>query len=288
VRIRKAVITAAGKRQRSLPLQTLVDRDGEEKSVLGILVEHALEAAVEEVFVVVHPGDESRYSQAAGRHASRVRFLTQEQPLGYGHAIWCAREAVGDEAFLHLVGDHLPVNSGPVGCARRLTQLAEAEECAVSAVQVTRENLLQDFGALSGRRAPGRPGVYRVDTVIEKPTPTEAEQRLLTPGLRAGYYLCLYGMHVLTPLTMELLQEQIAANPQGPVLLSPALAELARRTQYLALEESDRRFDIGARYGLLMAQLSLALSGSERTEILARLVELLAARESSGGGGSQQ
>ena len=58
-------------------------------------------------------------------------------------------------------------------------------------VQPTRESLLTRFGAVAGRRMAGRPGVYRVETVIEKPTPTEAEQRLMVPGIRAGYYLCL-------------------------------------------------------------------------------------------------
>jgi len=127
VKIKKAVITAAGERQRALPLQTLVDRDGEEKPVLGILVEQALEAEIDEVCVIVHPGDESRYAQAVSRHLSRVRFLRQSQPRGYGHAVWCAREAVGNDPFLHLVGDHLAVSSGDGGCARRLTKLAEAK-----------------------------------------------------------------------------------------------------------------------------------------------------------------
>ncbi len=283
VKIKKAVITAAGERQRSLPLQTLVDRDGEEKSVLGILVEQALQANVEEVCVVVWPGDEARYAQAVGRNLNRVRFIPQPKPLGYGHAVWCAREAVGGEPFLHLVGDHLAVSAGDGGCSRRLVQLAESEECAVSAVQVTRENFLPAFGALAGRRVPGRQGLYRVETVIEKPTPTEAEQRLVTPGLRAGYYLCLFGMHVLTPPVMDALGEEISRSPGRQVLLSPALELLARRAQYLAVEEVDRRYDLGARYGLLMAQVALALIGPDRLDVLAGLVELLASRELAGG-----
>jgi UTP--glucose-1-phosphate uridylyltransferase len=286
VKIRKAVITAAGERQRALPLQTLIDQDGEEKSVLGILIEQALSARVEEISVVVSPGDEARYAQAAGKHLGRVRFVPQPRPLGYGHAVFCAREAVGGQPFLHLVGDHLPVSCTPTACAHRLAELAEAEECAVSAVQVTRENLLPRFGAVGGRRVPGRQGLYRIETVVEKPTPTEAERRLTTPGLRAGYYLCFFGVHVLTPVVMELLERQLAEAPDGPILLSPALAELAAREQYLAVEEQDRRYDIGARYGLLIAQLALALNGRERAEVLAQLVELLAARDMAAGNGA--
>jgi UTP--glucose-1-phosphate uridylyltransferase len=87
---------------------------------------------------------------------------------------------------------------------------------------------------------------------------------------------------------IELLEAQLAAKPGGAVPLSAALAELARREQYLAVEDQDRRYDIGARYGLLTAQLALALSGKDRGEVLTQLVELLATREAdatAGGGG---
>jgi UTP--glucose-1-phosphate uridylyltransferase len=274
LKIKKAVITAAGQNQRALPLQTLIDRDGQEKSVLGILVEQALSAAVEEICVVVWPGDEARYASAAGKHAGRVRFVAQPQPLGYAHAVWCARDFTAREPFLHLVGDHLYVTTAGKSCAQRLVEVAEAESCAVSAVQPTRESLLPRFGAAGGRRMPGRQGVYRVETVIEKPTPTEAEQRLMVPGMRAGYYLCFFGMHVLTPAVMD-------ALGRNPASLSVALDELAHHEQYLALEEPDRRYDIGARYGLLNAQLALALAGRDRAEVLAQVLELLAIRELS-------
>jgi len=156
--------------------------------------------------------------------------------------------------------------------------LAVAEQCAVSVVQPTRETLLQQYGAVGGRLA-GRRDVYRVETVLEKPTPTEAEQKLIVPGLRAGHYLCFFGMHVLTPAVMEILGQRLGAAPDGPVTLSSALAELARRGQYLALGASGRRYDIGTRYGLLTAQLAVGLSGQDRAEVLARVVEVLADRE---------
>ena len=279
MKISKAVITAAAEAQRALPLQTLIDRDGDEKSVLGIIVEQALSAGMEEVCVVCWPGDESRYAQAVSKHAGRVRFVAQPAPLGYGHAIYCARAFTGDEPFLHLVGDHLYVSATANSCARSLVDLAVAEQCAASAVQPTRENLLPNFGAVGGRRVAGRTGVYRVDTVIEKPTPTEAEQRLIVPGLRAGYYLCFFGVHVLTPAVMENLGRRIEDGSRVALTLSSVLAELARREQYLAVEAPGRRYDLGVRYGLLTAQLALALSGGERSEVLANLLEMLADRE---------
>ena len=273
MKISKAVITAAAPRQRNLPLQTLIDRDGVEKSVLAIIVGEVLRAGIAEIAVVVSPGDQEAYARAAGDGA-RLRFVEQPHPAGYGNAILCAREFTGTDPFLHLVGDHLYISNGPEGCAEALIAVAEAEDCAVSAVQATRETELDRFGAVSGKRVHGRAGLYSIETVIEKPTPTEAEQRLIVPGLRAGYYLCFFGMHVLTPAVMDIL----ATLPPG-VPLSPALAELARREQYLAIEKANRRYDVGARYGLLRAQLALALAGQDRDAVLSQLVELLAVRE---------
>jgi len=276
MRVKKAVITAAAQSQRALPLQTLIDRDGEEKPVLAILVEQILLAHVEEICVVVAPGVEEAYGHAVEKYLGHVRFVAQTDPRGYGHAVWCTREFLAGEPFLHLVGDHLYLNSAGAPPAERLLEIAQAEECSVSGVQITREGLLPNFGAVGGRLVAGRPGLYRVDSVIEKPTPTEAEQKLAIPGLRAGHYLCFFGMHVLTAAVIEILERQLAADPAANVPLSAALGELARREQYLALEEPHRRYDIGARYGLLTAQLALALNGKDRVEVLAQMVELLA------------
>jgi UTP--glucose-1-phosphate uridylyltransferase len=119
--------------------------------------------------------------------------------------------------------------------------------------------------------------LYDIERVVEKPTPTEAEQTLVVPGLRAGHYLCFFGMHVLTPLVMDLLEEHVAQRPaEGTVKLSPVLNELARREKYLAFEAPGKRYALDQRYGLLNAQLALALNGRDRDEVLTGLCELLA------------
>lgn len=280
MKISKAVITAAGRKQRTLPLQTLIDRDGTEKSVLGIIVEEVLRAGVEEICMVIQPGDEKSYAAVAGDHAGRLHFVHQKKQLGYGHAVYCARDFVGDDSFLHLVGDHLYVSRSNEGCAQHLVKVAEAEACAISAVQSTRENLLPYYGTIGGRRVPGKQDLYQVETVVEKATPTEAEQRLIVPGLRAGHYLCFFGMHVLTPMVMEILEQKIvAAGKKGGVELADALTELVNREKYLALEKHDWRYDVGVKYGLLTAQMALALNGQDRDEVLTSLLELLALRE---------
>jgi UTP--glucose-1-phosphate uridylyltransferase len=279
VEIKKAVITAAGKTQRTLPLQSLVDRDGATKTALQIIIEEILQTGVNEICAIVSPGDEASYATAAGAHASRLQFVEQPAPLGYGHAVACARDFVGRAPFLLLVGDPLYVSGAQTRCAQQLVEVAGAEHCSVSAVQATHESKLPFYGTVGGRLAAGRHGLFEIAEVLEKPTPTEAEQRLIVPGLRAGHYLCFFGMHVLTPAVMDLLAEELGnAGPKGGIHLTSALARLASKERYLACELQGRRYDIGVKYGLLAAQLALALDGQDRDEVLAGLVELLAAR----------
>ena len=278
MKLKKAVITAAGKGQRTLPLQTLVDRDGVQKSALQVIIEEILSAGINDICIVIQPGDQATYTSAAGEHARRLQFVEQANPLGYGHAIYCARPFTGDDAFLHLVGDHLYVSRNKnKTCAQQLVEVAAVEACAVSAVLATREFLLPNYGVASGKRLAGATPLYAVDTVIEKPMPTQAEQNLIVSGLRAGYYLCFFGMHVLTPGLMNILAQHIDAA-QGNLQLSPALNELGKRERMLAFEVHGQRYDIGVKYGLLTAQLALALDGKDREEVLAQLVELLATR----------
>jgi len=276
--IPKALITAAGRDQRHLPLQTIVDREGYPRSVLTQLIEEAVSAGIETIGIVVSPGDEELYHRASGDHAKRVVFIAQDQPDGYGDAIHRGREFLGGDHFLLMVSDHLYISRDPEkSCARQLVETAAAERCAVSAVQSTHESNLSAFGAVGGRLFDGRPGIYEVERVIEKPTPTQAEQQLLVPGLRMGHYLCFFGMHVLSPLVVTMLGEMLekAADPRA-VTLASALDALEDKERYLAVELQGRRYDLDERYGLLAAQLALALDGEQRAEILARIVTLLA------------
>jgi UTP--glucose-1-phosphate uridylyltransferase len=276
--VQKAVITAAGRNQRALPLQTLVDRDGVEKKALRIILEEVVSAGAEEICLVIAPGDEAGYLAAAGIHGSRLHFVTQSEPLGYGHAILLARQFTRGQPFLHLVSDHLYIARSDRRSARQVVDLASREGCAVSAVQATRESVLRFYGAIGGRRVPQRHDLYEIAHVLEKPTPSVAEQVLTVPGLRAGFYLCFFGVHVFTPTLMDILAESRGPTLQQPLDLSCALAELARRERYLALEVAGQRFDIGQQYGLLTAQLALALDGIDREKIMAQIIDLLAQR----------
>lgn len=282
MQIKKALITAAGADQRKLAMQTLVDRDGKRKTVLDILIEECRQAGIEEIGVVIHPGDLEIYSEMVAGD-QQIHFIEQDKPLGYGYAVLCGSSFIGNEYFLHLVGDHLHVNRTAIPCAKHLIDVARQNKCSVSAVTPTRENLIPNYGTIGGKRIHPTNDLYLIDKVIEKPTPTLAEQKLIIPGLRAGHYLCFFGLHILSPAIMSILDKNLKAANGNKIGLTDALNELAQKEQYLALEKNDWRFDMGARYGLLKAQLALALSGNDHDQVMSELLEFFAVRNVNSG-----
>lgn len=274
--LRKALITAAGPSQRRLPLQSLTDRNGVTKPAIAIILSEMVAAGIEKIGLVLAPGERPAYEALLGEFATQVVYLEQAQALGYGHAVLCGREFVGGERFLLQVCDHLYVSSTEKSCTRQLLDLGEAEDCSISAVQATHESQLRFYGTVAGSLVPGRSGLYQIESVVEKPTPTLAEQQCIVPGLRSAHYLCFFGMHLLTPRVFGLLEEDLARAVGGRIGLSPALARLSQHEKYLAAEISGRRSDLEAHFGLLRAQIALGLNGAQRDEVLAILAGELA------------
>ena len=275
MKIRKAIVTAAGPGQDALPLHVLVDRDGVEKTAIEMIIEEIDSAGIESVGVIINPGSATAYREAAGKYQDRLTFIEQsEAGAGYGQAILSGKEFIGDEPFLHMVGDHLCFSKTPKRCAMQLCEVASKQGCMVSAVQATRESLLPQFGTIGGIRTNDLERVIEVKRVIEKPTPTQAEQELTIAGFRSGTYLCFFGMHVLMPTIFSRLEELIGQNP-GPLPLTEGLQAALLRERYLAYEIDGYRYNIGVKYGLLQCQLALGLSGVDRDRILTQLIELL-------------
>lgn len=308
MKIKKAVITAAARGERLYPVADtvqkamlpVVDMDGLHKPVIQIIAEEAFASGIEEICLVCAPGDGPRYLEAfsslrsnllqsykgvqwardeAGQIdylISRLHFAEQTEPLGYGHAVYSARSFVNNEPFLLLLGDYLYVsNLGEKRCASQLIELATEQNCSVSAVNPTIEHQISRYGTLTGRHLPNQPGVYQIDKIIEKPSLSTAELELQTPGLRSGYYLCFFGMHVLMPAIFDILEKQLP-SANGNLQLTPALQELATQDKYLALEMKGSRYDLGKKFGMLQAQIALGLAGEAHNETLTTLVELLA------------
>jgi UTP--glucose-1-phosphate uridylyltransferase len=309
MKIQKAVITAAARNERLYPAATtvqksmlpVIDRDGINKPIIQIIAEEALQSGVEEICIVCAEGDEQRYLESfqALYHTSlqlyqqstwaatqaqsirnildRLTFVVQSEPLGYGHAVYQAKNFVKNEPFLLLHGDYLSISFLPdKRCSQQIMDLAVEENCSVAAVNPTIEHQISKYGTLTGRNFKTYNGVYQIEKIIEKPSISQAELELKTAGLRSGYYLCFFGMYVFQPVVFDLLAEEIDTHAGSTVLLTPVQQKLAQNEKYLALEIQGKRYDTSKKLGLIQAQIALGLSGQMKDEILTTLVQTLA------------
>jgi len=313
-KVRKAVITAAGRGMRQYPASSalqkemfpLVDTDGLTKPVLQIIGEEAFNAGVEELCIVTQPGDEEHYreyfrrmgeqtlrafrgkdwailqSEKLQEFGEKLTFVAQHSPEGYGHAVYQARDFVGDAPFLLMLGDHIYISAEAENCAAQLINTyTQAGMAAMSAVQATPETHLHLFGTLKGAPLPGERPVYRVEAIVEKPTLEYAARHLRTPGLMPRVYLCHFGLHVFPPAIFEALEHHIRKDirERGEIQLTSSqeyMRESLIAGDYGACTVNGERFDTGIPYGLMESQLALALAGKHRAEIVEAIARLLA------------
>lgn len=271
--IRKAVVPVAGRGTRFLPLTHAVPKElfpVLDRPTLHYVVEETLAAGVEEVILVTAPRVEKaaieRYllEPAPGDTAaaplrelqSRLAFtvVVQDEPLGLGHAVWCAREAVGDEPFVVLCGDD--VFTGVPPCRA----LAESYEAAgggghVILLEVSPE-AIHRYGAVQGEEvAPGR---LRLSHVVEKPPPGTAPSNL-----------AIVGRYVLPPSVFGLL-ERTAPGVGGEIQLTDALAGLIDGPGLYGVVHRGVRYDAGNAVEYVLANVAFGL---ERDSLRPALLE---------------
>ncbi len=311
-KVRKAVITAAGRGTRQYPASTavqkemfpLVDRDGLSKPVIQIIGEEAIESGIEELCIITQPGEEKQYreyfrrlddqmvktfrgkdwaileSEKLAAFGERLHFAEQASPEGFGHAVYQAKKFVGDEPFLLMLGDHVYISDARERCARQLIRVFEQYMLdAATSVQPTLERLLHLFGTIRGNPIDPAKGIYKAELIVEKPTIEQARESLVTPGLPAGNYLCHFGQHVFSPQIFDCLEHLIKNDirEKGEIQLTAAQELLRQQTdKYWAVHIEGQRYDTGIPYGLMETQLALALNGIHRTEICEAIARILA------------
>jgi UTP--glucose-1-phosphate uridylyltransferase len=277
VRFKKAIIPMGHPVHGDLPLQHVTIGDGRTKRVAALQIEELLEAGIPSVGLVTRPGTERLFDELRDQFDGALVSIVQREPRGFGHAVLCAEEWVAGEPFIVQVCDHVFITHAAASCTSQIVEVAMREDCAVSGVQANSESQLPYFGAIGGSRVKGSTRLYAIETILEKPTPTVAEERCMIPGLRQGIYLQLFGTHALSPAVFEVLREQQAVLAPGEKLgLTESLAVLAAREKYLALEVDGQRVDLETPFGLLRAQLALALYGPRREEVLRLILEEVA------------
>jgi UTP--glucose-1-phosphate uridylyltransferase len=312
-KVRKAVITAAGRGTRQYPASTavakemfpLVDRDGLTKPVIQIIGEEAIESGIEEICIITQPGEEPLYrdyfrrlddemvksfrgkdwaileSEKLAAFGERLHFAEQASPEGFGHAVYQAKKFAGDEPFLLMLGDHVYVSATKERCARQIVSTFEEFNLdAATAVQPTMERDLHGFGTIRGETIDANRGIYRAELIIEKPSIEVAREKLATPGLPAGNYLSHFGQHVFSPRIFDSLEYLIKNDlrEKGEIQLTAAQEHLREHSdgKYWVAITQGQRYDTGIPYGLMETQLALALNGIHRVEICEAIARILA------------
>ncbi len=273
-----------GVKHRDLPLQHITTGEGLTKQTAALHIEELITAGIEQTALIIRPGTAPLFMELVQQFGTAVVLIEQHEPRGFGHAVLCAEQWVQRQPFLLQVCDHVFITYAPTSCTNQLIAAARGEQCAVSGVQSTSESQLPYFGVIGGHRIRGHESLFEVDSVFEKPTPTVAEQRCVVPGMRQGTYLGFFGVHALTPSIFDHLKQSQAQLPSGePLGLTESLSSLLAREKYLALEVRGHRVDLESPFGLLRAQLALALHGTRRAEVLRLLLEEVAQADASAG-----
>ena len=277
MKVRKAVIPAAGFGTRLFPatkatkkeLFPIIDRDGVAKPAILLIVEEALEAGIEEVIIIVQeedldafrsffnvqvsienynklPPPSKEYARRILEIGQHVSFVTQSAQEGFGHAVYCAREAVGGEPFLLLLGDHIYRSNGERSCARQLLETYDQHGISVIGLRRTPEEMIANFGTVTGTWIEnGR--LLNITEFYEKPTLDYARTNLRVPGLPEDEYLTVFGQYVIKPQIFDYLEEHITNNvrERGEFQLTSALDRLRKEDGFLGLIVDGQRFDIG-------------------------------------------
>ncbi len=276
-KVRKAVIPAAGFGSRLFPaskatkkeLFPVVDRDGIAKPAILYIVEEALQAGVEEVVIIVQEEDLDEFEGFFNTQVSienynklpqhfkeyahrildigkRVTFIIQPTQEGFGHAVFCAREAVGDEPFLLMLGDHLYRADGEYSCAQQLMAAYNQYGTNILGLRTTIEDHIANFGTIAGVWIE-EDQVLNITEFAEKPTVEYARSNLRVPDVPEDEYLTVFGQYIIKPKIFDFLEEHIQHNvrERGEFQLTSALERLRREEGFYGLMIDGVRYDIG-------------------------------------------
>jgi UTP-glucose-1-phosphate uridylyltransferase/mevalonate kinase len=276
-KVRKALIPAAGFGTRLFPatkaakkeLFPIIDRDGIAKPAILLIVEDALRAGIEEVIIIIQehdldafhslfneqisienfnklPRHFQEYARSILEIGHRVRFVIQEMQEGFGHAVYCAREAIGDEPFLLMLGDHLYRSRGDTSCAEQLIRAYQQHATSILGLRMTPEDQIANFGTVAGVWLEEN-RLLNVTDFAEKPTVDYARANLQVAGLPEDTYLTVFGQYIIKPKLFDYLEEHISNNvrERGEFQLTSALDRLRQEDGFLGLMIDGRRFDIG-------------------------------------------
>jgi UTP--glucose-1-phosphate uridylyltransferase len=290
MKIRKAVIPVAGLGTRFLPatkaipkeMLTIVDRP-----TIQYIVEEVVASGIDQIIFVTSEGKSAienhfdynfhldavlkeKHKTILGEELNNISNLIdivsvrQKKPLGLGHAIWTARNVVGDEPFMVLLGDDMVLSQTP--CAKQLLNLFDEVGESIVAIQRVPMEETPQYGIVEGKKI-DREKTYKVTRMVEKPAlgTTDSDMAII-------------GRYILMPEIFDLL-ETIAPGHGGEIQLTDALLALTKKRGMYACEFEGTRFDAGDKMGYLKAIIAYGLRhpvlGGQLTQHLKEVVATL-------------
>ena len=289
-KITKAIIPAAGFGTRFLPATKSQPKEMlpvVDKPTIQYIVEEAVESGIEDILIVI-----GRYKSSIEDHFDRsvelemelekkgkydmleqiqniagmanIQFVRQKTALGLGHAVYCARNFIGNEPFAVMLGDDI-VDSPGYPCLKQMMDLYEKEQCSILGVKEVARQDLNKYGIVDGDKI--GEGIYTVRSLVEKPKPEEAPSNV-----------AIMGLYIITHEIFNIL-EKTAPGAGNEIQLTDALKTLALKEKMLAYAFKGRRHDVGDKLGFLQATVEFALQRDDLKDDFIAYLEQIVAKE---------
>jgi UTP--glucose-1-phosphate uridylyltransferase len=286
MKVRKAVITAAGWGTRFLPITRAQPKEMlpvVDKPLIHYSVEEAIESGIDKIILVTSAGKrsiedyfsrslelekfltskgEKELMKEMGEISSMAEFcyVLQKEQKGLGDAVLTVKVVVGDEPFALMLPDDIIDSEVPV--LKQMLAVYEKYDAGVVAVERVRAEDTSKYGIIEPKKV--EDGVYQILGLVEKPEPSKAPSRL-----------GIVGRYILTPRIFEVLKET-KPGKNGEIQLTDALNTLLKKEKLYALEFKGKRYDAGTPLGWLKANVDLALKrkdiGGEFKDYLKKLL----------------
>jgi len=284
--VKKAIIPAAGLGTRFLPATKAMPKEMlpiVDKPTIQYIIEEAVASGIEDIIIVTGKGkraiedhfdnapeleknlsdkgkydllDKVRYSSSL----ANIHYIRQREPKGLGHAVWCARNFIGDEPFAVLLGDDIVVNDTP--CLKQMIDIYNETFSSVIGVQAVPEHETHRYGIIDPLSQNNR--LFQVKNFVEKPKLGTAPSNL-----------AIMGRYILTPEIFRFLENQ-DVGAGGEIQLTDAIQKLNQIQRVFAYNFEGIRFDVGEKFGFVKTTIEFALQHDEiKEEVLQYLKELL-------------
>jgi UTP--glucose-1-phosphate uridylyltransferase len=285
-RIRKAIIPAAGLGTRFLPATKAMPKEMlpiVDKPTIQFIVEEAVASGIEDIIIVTGKGkraiedhfdnaheleqnliekdkfellDKVRYST----NLADIHYIRQKEPKGLGHAIWCARNFIGNEPFAVLLGDDIVQSDTP--CLSQLIEQYNRTFSSVIGVQTVADDETSRYGIIDPSTQNGR--LYQVSHLVEKPAIEAAPSNL-----------AIMGRYILTPEIFLFLERQ-KPGVNGEIQITDAIQQLNQIQRVFAYDFEGKRYDVGEKIGFIKTTIEYALQDEnlkrELLEYMGRIV----------------